>query len=63
MGSALWPASYSSASCTSVLSMKWEMNMIDSSRNDEIDDGGSLLNQANAEPFSVIAKALNFTRS
>ena len=26
--------------------------------NDEMEDGGSLLNQANAGPFSVIAKAL-----
>ena len=27
--------------------------------NDEIEDDGSLLNQANAGPFSVIAKALH----
>ena len=27
--------------------------------NDEIEGGGSMLNQANAEPFSVIAKALH----
>ena len=27
--------------------------------NDEMEDGGSLLNQANARPFSVIAKALH----
>ena len=27
--------------------------------NDEIEDGGSLLNQANVGPFSVIAKALH----
>ena len=27
--------------------------------NDEIEDGGSLLNQANAGPFSVIAKTLH----
>ena len=33
--------------------------MIESSLNEEIDDGGSLLNQANAGPFSVIVKALH----
>ena len=27
--------------------------------NDEIDDGGSLLNQDNVEPFSMIVKALH----
>ena len=27
--------------------------------NDETEDGGNLLNQANAGPFSVIAKALH----
>ena len=32
---------------------------MESSLNEEIDDGGSLLNQANAGPFSVIAKALH----
>ena len=32
---------------------------MDSSLNEEIDEGGSLLNQANAGPFSVIAKALH----
>ena len=26
---------------------------------DEMEDGGSLLNQVNARPFSVIAKALH----
>ena len=31
--------------------------------NDEMEDGGSLLNQANARPFSVIAKALHRTGS
>ena len=31
--------------------------------NDEMEDGGSLLNQANAEAFSVIAKALHRTGS
>ena len=34
-----------------------------SSLNEEIDDGGSLLNQANAGPLSVIAKALHCTGS
>ena len=33
------------------------------SLNEEIDDGGSLLNQANVGPFSVIAKALHRTGS
>ena len=33
--------------------------MMESSVNDEIEDGRSLLNQANAWPFSVIAKALH----
>ena len=31
--------------------------------NDETEDGGNLLNQANAGPFSVIAKALHRTGS
>ena len=31
--------------------------------NDEMEDGGTLLNQANAGPFSVIAKALHRTGS
>ena len=39
--------------------MKWEMNAMECSLNEETDDGGSLLNQANAVPFSVIAKALH----
>ena len=43
--------------------MKWETNAMDSSLKDEIDDSESLLNQANAEPFSMIAKALHLTRS
>ena len=43
--------------------MKWETNAMDNSLKDEIDDGGSLLNQANAGPFSVIAKALHLTGS
>ena len=32
---------------------------MDSSLNEEIDEGGILLNQAKAEPFSVVAKALH----
>ena len=39
--------------------MKWEMNAMESSVNDEIEDDKSLLNQANAGPFSVTAKALH----
>ena len=31
--------------------------------NDEMEDGGSLLNQANAGPFSVIVKPLHRTGS
>ena len=33
---------------------------MDNSLKDEIDDGGSLLNLANAGPFSVIANALHW---
>ena len=36
---------------------------MESSLNDEIEDGGSLLNQAKAGPFSVIAKAQHRTGS
>ena len=36
---------------------------MESCMNDEMEDGGSLLNQANAGPFSVIAKDLHRTRS
>ena len=36
---------------------------MESSVNDKMEDGGSLLNQANAGPFSVIAKALHRTGS
>ena len=36
---------------------------MESSVNDETEDGESLLNQANAGPFSVIAKALHRMRS
>ena len=43
--------------------MKWETNVMDSSLKDEIDDGGSLLNQAKVGPFSMMAKALHLTRS
>ena len=39
------------------------MNAIDSSLNEEIDEGGILLNQAKAGPFSVVAKALHRTGS
>ena len=43
--------------------MKWETNARDSYLKDEIDDGGSLLKQANAGPFSVISKVLHLMRS
>ena len=43
--------------------MKLETNAIKSSLNEEIDDGGSLLNHASVGPFSVIAKALHRTGS
>ena len=33
--------------------------MTDSSVNDGMEDGGSLLNQGNSRPFSVMAKALH----
>ena len=36
---------------------------MDSSLNEEIDEGGSLLNQAKAGPFNVIVKALHHTGS
>ena len=39
--------------------MTWETNAMESSVNDEIDDDGSLVNQANAGPFSMIEKALH----
>ena len=32
---------------------------MESSMNYEMEDGGSLLNQANVRPFSVIAKAIH----
>ena len=43
--------------------MKWETNAMESSQNEEIDGGGSMLNQANVGSFSVIAKALHRTGS
>ena len=43
--------------------MKWETNAMNSSLKDEIDDGGSLLNQAKVGPFSVMAKALHLMGS
>ena len=36
---------------------------MDNSLNEEIDEGGSLLNQAKAGPFNVIEKALHRTGS
>ena len=36
---------------------------MESSLNEVIDDGGSMLNQASVGPFSVIAKALHRTGS
>ena len=36
---------------------------MESSLNEETDDGGSLLNQAKAGPFTMIAKALHRTGS
>ena len=43
--------------------MKWETNALDRSLKDEIHARGSLLNQAKAGPFSVMAKALHLTGS
>ena len=43
--------------------MKWDTKVMESSLNDEIENAGSLLNQANAEPFSVMEKALHRTGS
>ena len=43
--------------------MKWETNTMDISLKDEIDDGGSQLNQAKVGPLSVMAKALYLTGS
>ena len=36
---------------------------MESSLNEETEDGGIILNQANAGPFNVIAKALHRTGS
>ena len=36
---------------------------MDSSLKDDIDDGGSLLNQANVGPYNLIVKALHLTGS
>ena len=38
--------------------MKWDTKAMEISLKDEIEAGGSLLNQANAKPFRVMAKAL-----
>ena len=43
--------------------MKWDPKSIESSLNDEIEAGGSLLNHANVEPLIVMAKALHLTGS
>ena len=43
--------------------MKRDTKAMESSLKDEIKAGGSLLNQANAEPVSVMAKALHRTGS
>ena len=43
--------------------MKWDTKAMESSMKDEIAAGGSLFNQANVEPFSVMAKALHRTGS
>ena len=43
--------------------MKWDTKAIESSLKDEIEAGRILLNQANAEPFSVMEKALHRTGS
>ena len=43
--------------------IKWETNAMESSVNDETEDGGSMLNKANAGPFSVIATVLHRTGS
>ena len=43
--------------------MKWETNVMDSSLKDEIDDGGSLLNQTKVGPFIMMVKALHLMGS
>ena len=37
--------------------MKWDTKTMESSLKDEIEAGGSLLNQANGEPFSMMENA------
>ena len=43
--------------------MKLDTKAMESSLKHEIEASGSLLNQANVEPFSVMAKALHRTGS
>ena len=43
--------------------MKWDTKAMENSLKYEIEAGGSLLNQTNAEPFSVMEKALLRTGS
>ena len=43
--------------------MKWDTKAMESSMNDEIEVGGSLLNHANVDPFSMMEKALHHTGS
>ena len=43
--------------------MKLETNAMDRSLKNEIDDGGSLLDQAKVRPLSMMAKALHLTGS
>ena len=43
--------------------MKWETKAIDNSLNEEIVEGGILLNQAIAGPFKVVANYLQRTGS
>ena len=43
--------------------MKCDTNDTESSLNEEIEAGVSLLNQAKAEPFSVMVKGQHCTRS
>ena len=43
--------------------MKWDTKAMESSLKDKIEASESLLNQANAEPFSMMEKALHHTGS
>ena len=43
--------------------MKWKTNAMDNSLKHEIDNGGSVLNQAKAGSFNVMAKALHLMAS